>query len=186
VVRKYHNKTRCSLIGPHTAWCAVLTYAVLLTYLLLAPDPFWIFGSSSGAVKQVVGRTMTEYAQHVLAYAVFAWLLVWASRHAGRIGPMTCAAFALTHGIATEWLQGFVPYRDPNARDVVANVVGLGLGWGIAALVFGAFDKTTGKGTCPAPASASDRRNRSEGPTTNRGSQADSTTSHAACQSQRI
>ena len=51
-------------------------YGLLLTYLLLAPSPLWIFGEWGDSVERSVDRTFADYVQHGVCYAIFLLLLL--------------------------------------------------------------------------------------------------------------
>jgi len=125
-------------------WGAVLAYAVLLTYLLLAPHPLWLLGYPGRVIETAVDGTLSGYLQHGLAYAVLAWLLVLASRTGRGSWRVACVLLALAHGILAEWLQGFVPGRYSIWPDGLANVVGLAAGWVAASWILRAGRKPFG------------------------------------------
>jgi VanZ family protein len=122
-------------LSPRIAWIVAVVYALILTNLVLAPHPLWLFGGLGDDTEQAVDRTISGYVQHGLAYALLAWLLVWASRTHGLRGRLGCAAFAAGHGIVAEWLQHFVPLRYADWRDGLANTLGAALGWLLAVLI---------------------------------------------------
>ncbi len=114
----------------------VSLYALALTYLLLAPDPLWIFGVWGDSVERTVDRTLADYVQHGLCYSIFTLLLLWSARSTGPItsSKLTCCAvIALTHGLLTEFLQRFVPQRDFSTLDIAANAIGVLMIWFVAA-----------------------------------------------------
>ncbi len=68
---------------------------------------------------------------HALEYAVLGWLLVQAQRRAGPaavhvVGVAVLAAVG--YGTICEAIQGWLPYRDAEGWDVIANAVGSVLG----------------------------------------------------------
>jgi VanZ family protein len=63
---------------------------------------------------------------HFLAYMVLMWwfVMAWRGRREWAWGAMLVAA-----GIVLEWLQGIMGTRLMEAGDMVANAIGVGLGW---------------------------------------------------------
>ncbi len=108
----------------------------MLTYLLLAPHPLWVFGIYGDVVEESIDRTFTAYLQHGMAYALLAWLLIWASRAKPTSWRVLCALFAVGHAVVVESLQGFMPLRYPCWQDAAANVLGAGAGWLSAVVLF--------------------------------------------------
>ena len=66
---------------PGWRWASVV-YAVLLTYLVLTPNPWWLFGFNTRDAELAVDATLGDAVQHASAYALFAALLVlgWGPR----------------------------------------------------------------------------------------------------------
>jgi VanZ family protein len=124
------------LISARVARTAAAAYAVVLTYLLLAPYPLEFLGVSGRAVERTIDQIITACLQHGLAYMVLAWLLMWACRSRHAVWQAACLVFAVGHGLSTEWLQHFIPHRYCEWPDGLANAVGVGLGWLGALLLF--------------------------------------------------
>ena len=105
---------------------AAIGFGLLLTYLLVVPSPFWMFGDDGVATEQVVDRSVSGFVQHLIAYAVFTALLLMAigGRRRWILSPLVAA----THCVLTEFVQAFVPMRHADWYDVVANGIGIGLG----------------------------------------------------------
>ena len=106
------------------AWSAVMSYCGFLYYLSDQPRLH---------LPQVVPSSDT--VAHVAAYAVLGWLWTVALRETWE-GCSSLAAvlfallFTLGYGLSDEWHQSFVPGRVSSAADVVADVIGGGLGAG--------------------------------------------------------
>jgi VanZ family protein len=62
--------------------------------------------------------------QHVCAYF---GLMLWFGQIYLRRLPLALSLLAL--GLSMEILQGFTDYREASALDMLANAVGVGLGW---------------------------------------------------------
>jgi VanZ family protein len=117
------------------ALTAAAAYAVLLTYLLLAPYPLGFLGGLGRAVERTIGQIVAACLQHGLAYMVLGGLLLWACRSTRTSWQAVCLVLAVGHGLSTEWLQRFIPHRYCEWPDGLANAVGVGLGWLAALLV---------------------------------------------------
>jgi hypothetical protein len=105
-----------------------LGYWVLLTVLLLAPNPAALVG-----LRAVPTLPWGKFGVHLLAFTILS-LLVHCSRWPARLcWPLI--AFLMVYGIATEWLQRFVPTRTVRLMDAVENMLGVAAGVGIYALL---------------------------------------------------
>ena len=67
-----------------------------------------------------------DKANHALAFAVLAWL--GCSAWPGRTTRVLCGLLAF--GVLIEGLQSLTPYRVAEWADLLADVLGLALGWG--------------------------------------------------------
>jgi VanZ family protein len=97
-------------------------YWLLLTVLLLAPDPFELLGMSRPTDS--TGRRVEHFALFV-ALA----LLVCASRLRMRGGGL--AGLLVAYALITESLQGFIPTRSLELLDYLENLLGLAVGGAI-------------------------------------------------------
>lgn len=68
---------------------------------------------------------VSDKTNHVLAFAVIAWLADGA--YPGRDRAWTRWASVLGYGLFIEAVQHFLPYRDASALDVAANALGIAL-----------------------------------------------------------
>ena len=105
-----------------------IIYVVALSYLTLAPDPWWIFGAPGRSAEQTFDSTMADYVQHAIVYSVLGILLAASSRASNRPLPLPLL-FGLCHAVGTECLQYWIPPRSCSAVDGLANFVGLSTGW---------------------------------------------------------
>lgn len=66
---------------------------------------------------------------HIIVYAWVAllWRLMFPRRSLWRV-PLAL----LVVGVACEWLQQFVPTREPRWTDVLSDAIGIAIGWGVA------------------------------------------------------
>lgn len=137
-----------------------VAYWLLLTVLLLAPDPLVLVGITR--VHGPPGGRM----EHLLLFAILA-LLACASRPPLRRGLM--AGLLVGYAVLTETLQTFVPTRTVELLDYLENLLGLAAGWGLWRLIqsrFGRPSSTHGgsaRPTEPPPAGPS-REGPGEGP----------------------
>lgn len=106
-----------------------VAYVALLSYLTLACDPWWIFGSAGRSVEDTIDSTLADHIQHSVAFGVLGVLLATHGLSANRTRVRLLIAFGLCHAIGTECLQHWIPMRTCMATDVVANVAGLVAGW---------------------------------------------------------
>lgn len=67
-----------------------------------------------------------DKANHLLAFAVLAWL--GCSAWPGRTARVLCGLLAF--GVLIEGLQSLTPYRVAEWADLWADALGLALGWG--------------------------------------------------------
>lgn len=102
-----------------TAWRGAfwLCLLIVLALALLPPAPY-------------LPTTLWDKANHVLAFAVLALL------GCGSYRDRTAAVLLglLAYGGAIELLQALTPYRTGEAMDLVANAVGVLLGWPLGRL----------------------------------------------------
>ena len=107
--------------GPAAGWAVVL-------FLLSAwPDP--------GGLGRI---PISDKVAHVILYAVLGLALGYAwSREPRLIAHTVLIALGALYGVSDEWHQMYVPGRIADVRDWVADVVGLGVGYGAAVAVLG-------------------------------------------------
>jgi VanZ family protein len=100
-------------------WLPVAAWMGLIFYLSAQPD---LPTPPSGLATRLISS-----AAHVFLFGVLAWL--WARAMGGRRYGLA-AAFALTllFALSDEFHQAFVPGRNPDAWDLVCDMVGAALG----------------------------------------------------------
>ncbi len=125
------NALRTSLTNTRTVGFLTVSYAVLLSYLLLTPEPLvvleWLFGFGGDEVHDVVDATISTYLQHTAAYCILTALLSWWTLAHGSWSPAICVIIAGGHAFATEILQRFIPQRFGEIYDVLADFAGIGI-----------------------------------------------------------
>ena len=127
------------------AHIATVVYVLMLTYLLLAPQPLWFLGESGDRFEQSVDQSLADYVQHGVCYAILMLLLLWSARITGPLTSLKlacCAALVICHGLLTEFLQMFIPQREFSVVDIVANTTGVVAIWLMAAMNNGAADES--------------------------------------------
>jgi len=96
----------------------------LLAWSLLATVVFLTLTPRPPKVSMVL--LSWDKAQHFLAYMVLTWLFAMAWEGRRLIAWM---AFLLCVGVTLEWLQGAMGIRVMELWDMLANSIGVGLGW---------------------------------------------------------
>ncbi len=102
-------------------------YWIALTYLLLAPEPFWFLSGTEGT-NDSYALSVPDLIQHFLVFGLLGLLLA-SQLEANKLLSRTLR-FAVIYAIATEFVQFFVPDRFASVADVLANLSGLVIGWG--------------------------------------------------------
>ena len=106
-----------------------VVYVLLLSYLTLAPDPWWIFGSGARTAEEAIDSTLADYVQHAAVYAVLGILLAAGEVFSERPVRSRRFEFGLLHAAGTELLQFWIPARWCDLTDGAANVAGVAAGW---------------------------------------------------------
>ncbi|MCA9048029.1 MAG: VanZ family protein [Planctomycetaceae bacterium] len=116
--------------------CQILTglYWGALSWLVLAPDPWWILGSSGRSVETTVDYTFADHIQHGSVYGLLAAMLAVSAVKTRWLTVLFCGG--LLHAVLTEIAQYWIPLREFDLRDMSANVVGFLLFWIICQGVF--------------------------------------------------
>jgi VanZ family protein len=102
-------------------------YTAFLTYLLLAPDPWRIFGHLASEEVDLPPM-LSDYVIHGITYCGLSAIWIWAARPTSLRGAAGWVVAAIGHGIALEFLQGFVPSRYPDLLDGFADAIGALIG----------------------------------------------------------
>jgi VanZ family protein len=98
-------------------------YAVLLTWLLLAPAPLIFLGETGTAIDDAASVTLGDRIEHAGAYAVLTALLLAAWGSPARTRWLILMAGA--HAVVSEFLQQWIPNREGTWQDVAANFTGI-------------------------------------------------------------
>jgi len=112
-------------------WGPAVVYMALIFYL-----------SSQSRPLPAVTALVWDKALHLMEYAVLGLLLCRALRGED-VGWLAAAIGALmlacAYGASDEWHQSFVPLRDADVRDWVADTLGGTLGSGVYTAIAGYF-----------------------------------------------
>lgn len=100
------------------AWCL----ALLVIILCVIPAP------------KIVEVSNVDKVEHALAFAALAFVFLRAYRHQVIWVITGCVAF----GVGIELVQYFIPWRSAELADLVADIVGVLLGW-MAFIIFSRF-----------------------------------------------
>ena len=109
-----------------TAFAPALLYAAIIFLLSAQPDPVRYLPH---------GLTLHDKLLHALEYAALGALLVPGLRLAGRTpraAMLLAVALASFYGATDEFHQSFVPGRNADALDWVADTLGAALGAAVA------------------------------------------------------
>ena len=121
--------------SPRFLWSLLLLYWLLLTNLLLAPQPWWYLGHFESDVQQLVERNLADYIQHLLAFsllAVFAW---GARASTSRPSVLLLLTGLGLYAILAELLQMWIPGRTCQWLDIACNLTGIAVGWMLSVLL---------------------------------------------------
>jgi VanZ family protein len=107
---------------------ACILYWVLLTLLLLVPNPAaWV------GLREVPTFTWGKFGIHLTAFTILG-VLVNATRWPKR-PCWSLVAFLVLYAVTTESLQLLVPHRTPRVIDGIENILGISLGSSIYWLI---------------------------------------------------
>lgn len=99
-----------------------IPYTVLLTYLLLSPDPLFFLPDGDVSVKSTVHKSLPDYVHHGIAWALFTLLLGFSTTK-----PVAFVFLAsITYSVILEFAQPIFG-RVTELSDFVANAVGITL-----------------------------------------------------------
>jgi len=104
---------------------------------LWVPVALWMVGTAWASLsKGVSSPPGTDVRLHALAYGALTLLLHSALRRDGSPAhPALPGAIAWGYGLVMEGVQSLVPYRAAEARDVIANGIGVIVATVLAAAV---------------------------------------------------
>ena len=119
--------------SPRVLWSLLVVYWIFLTALLLTPEPWRYLSDFGTPIQELVERTLADYARHFLAFSLLA-TLAWTARASTNCpSAIILLASLLSYAILTEAVQGFIPDRFFQWLDILANTVGIAVGWNLPA-----------------------------------------------------
>jgi glycopeptide antibiotics resistance protein len=107
---------------------ACLCYWLLLTVLLLVPNPAALVG-----LHAVPTLPWGKFGIHLLAFTILGFLANSTRWPKGIYWPLI--VLLMVYGVTTESLQLFVPHRTARVMDGIENILGITAGSGIYWLV---------------------------------------------------
>jgi VanZ family protein len=78
--------------------------------------------------------SVNDKVAHVGLYTVLGATLAWGETRVARRLPLLLVFLGVGYGVLDEWHQSFVPGRHPSMGDVLADAVGVILGFSILRL----------------------------------------------------
>jgi VanZ family protein len=105
-------------------WLVWILYAAAWTRALLMPNP--VQPGEDSPPQLIPELFFFSKSVHLCAYALFAMLSGWV--RAPVRGRWLLLLLMMGHAVGTEFLQNYVETRHPSARDVLLDLVGIGLG----------------------------------------------------------
>jgi len=101
--------------------CACFCYWILLTVLLLVPNPAALVG-----LREVPIFPWGKFGIHLMFFTILS-VLVHATRWPKRPW-LPLIALLVVYGITTETMQLFVPHRTARVMDAIENILGIAVG----------------------------------------------------------
>jgi len=127
-----------SRISPATRrfWRAMaLGYLVCLSWMLLTPDPWILFGSSGHQLSEQVENALADHFQHAAAFLLLAFLGQLSLRDTCAGSWQVMAAWLLGYALAVEGSHAWIPNRYFEWSDLLANATGTVIGMLLARLL---------------------------------------------------
>jgi VanZ family protein len=122
--------------SPQFRWTVTCVYFAVLSHSLLAPSPLWYLGPMEPVIKEGVTSRFADYWQHLVGFQLLALLFCWARGPSGFPTVRSCLLILLGYAIVSEILQALVPTRCCELRDMVANLLGVLVGWLMGTTLF--------------------------------------------------
>ena len=112
-----------------------LVYLVCLSWMLLAPDPWIVFGEDGERLAEQASRTLADYFQHAGAFVLLAILAHLALHLRDRDQFRLRASLLVSYALLTEMAQFWIPDRQFQWFDLLANLLGILAGFLLANLL---------------------------------------------------
>lgn len=105
-----------------------LLYLALLSWMLLAPDPWIVLGEGGDRLAKQASRTFADYFQHAGAFLLLTILADRALHVTGTDRLGLRVAILLGYAVFTEIAQAWIPDRQFQWSDLLANLLGISSG----------------------------------------------------------
>ncbi len=102
-----------------------LLYLALLSWMLLAPDPWIVLGEGGDRLAKQASRTFADYFQHAGAFLLLTILADRAMHVTGTDRFGLRVAMLLSYAVFTEVVQAWIPDRQFQWSDLLANLLGI-------------------------------------------------------------
>ena len=102
-----------------------LVYLVCLSWMLLAPDPWIVFGEGGDRLAEQASRTVADYFQHAGVFVLLAFLADLALPVTGTDRFVLRAGLLMSYAFLTEVAQIWIPDRQFQWVDLLANLLGI-------------------------------------------------------------
>lgn len=112
-----------------------LLYLALLSWMLLAPAPWIVFGEGGQRLAEQASRTVADYFQHAGAFLLLTILADRALHISGTDRFVLWAGLILGYAAFTEFAQAWIPDRQFQWLDLLANLLGIASGLVLAHLL---------------------------------------------------
>lgn len=99
-----------------------IPYSVLLTYLLLSPDPLFFLPDGDESVKTTVHKSLPDYVHHAIAWAIFTLLFEFSTSKSVAFIYLA----SITYSAILEFAQPLFG-RVTELSDFIANAIGITL-----------------------------------------------------------
>ncbi len=111
-------------------WAIAISWTIFLSILLLQPENLPIISTGVQPAPPSLGREILFSSVHIIAMSVTALLWCFAFNIKDNLFSIASLAIVLVgYGISVEYLQGSVPGRATQWWDMLANSIGIGLGF---------------------------------------------------------
>ena len=115
---------------------AAILYLACLSWMLLTPEPWIMFGNDGNRLAEQLERTLADHFQHAAAFALLAILAQRALRGTRGERFTTRALLLLAYACSTEAAQSLIPNRYFEWSDLAANLTGVFVGMLLGQLLF--------------------------------------------------
>lgn len=125
------NRILLHSVPAPTRWILTLAYAAVLSRLLLSVSPWEAMAGPTlapGITPPDTSDPLHSFFTHTVAFAILGAGLSWCSLGMPWARGAAALGGGLLYGAIAEWLQLWVPNRQPSLADLSANTFGILLG----------------------------------------------------------